>query len=315
MLNRITKVLEQGHLKSKKDQVIMFWGLLLATFVCSHLCYAYVSGRWGKSKIRLINEIEQSKQAGGTALINNCFADVKDSIAQGDAPGKTDLISFVNQIEEKGFEIRSAATAGGDAVVRPLFVTAQAEFERAMAFHFAKGDIVHLVGMIHTPTPATPLCTEGEISDGLVDTNFDGDAKRLYTVQTRPAILRDYLSKGALLAAVYPQGGREKRSPQQLEIFDKVKNKYPHGLIDHTLEEKVLHHDMIGALYIFKTKEGALGAFAIKAFQANAPEDEKTWGIWFGLLTHPAVYQRAEAVLQYVYEMGGPDLTEYLFAH
>jgi hypothetical protein len=45
-------------------------------------------------------------------------------------------------------------------------------------------------------------------------------------------------------------------------------------------------------------------AFAVMASQANAPEDDQTWGIWFGTLNHPKIKQRVTAVLEYLNALG-----------
>ncbi len=287
-----------------KKKQIQFHRFLAASLLFTPMCFASVSKNTNKTKFQHVNEMQQ--------MIDLCFKDVKENILSGNAQDKENLIAFVNSLEKNGSEIRSAATAGGDLEMRPLFVTAQGEFERVLAYYLSTGEIVQLIGMIHTPTPATPLCTEGEISKDLVDAELLVDKKRLYTVQTRPAILRDYLSKGGYLSVVYPKGGRDLRTSEQLGIFDKVKEAFPKGLIDSPLGISAIDHDMIGAVYIFKTKNGELGAFAIKAFQANSPEDQSEWGIWFGSLSHPEVNARVEAVREYVVKIGGPDLNEQL---
>ena len=84
---------------------------------------------------------------------------------------------------------------GSDKDIRPHFVAFQVVIEHVLASLLGK-DIPSVLGIIHTPMPATPLCSKGEISDGLVDSSFELDPARLFTVKARTTILRDYLAKG-----------------------------------------------------------------------------------------------------------------------
>ncbi len=87
---------------------------------------------------------------------------------------------------------------GKDEEVRPVYITAQGDFERTLAFFLKEKKVKFVQGMIHTPTPATPLCTKGEMSESLVDKSMEGD-RRLYTVMKRPEIIREYLRNGGRL--------------------------------------------------------------------------------------------------------------------
>lgn len=231
--------------------------------------------------------------------LESILNDVKENIITGEAPVKDELCAFVDELSENRVVRRSASQEGGDAAVRPVFVTLQGEIEKELAYRFATGDVVDVLGIIHTPTPATPLCTEGEISEGLVDEALEQDLKRVYTVQTRAGIMRDYLAKGGKLMAVYPLEGRNKRSDTQLAVFDGLKEQYPKDLIDSPLT-KELRSDMVGAIYIFATKSGEMGVFSIKAYQANAPEDTKEWAIWYGSVNDAVINERYMDVLVYL---------------
>lgn len=116
---------------------------------------------------------------------------------------------------------------GRDEDLRPLFVNVQADFERAIVYWLKNKYIEECTCIIHTPAPATPLCTNGEISTGLVDPVIASDPQRLLTVKKRPDIIREYLDEGGHLLAVYPQKGRALRSVQQLTVFDDLLQKYP----------------------------------------------------------------------------------------
>ncbi len=185
-----------------------------------------------------------------------------------------------------------------DVKVRPIFVSAQGDFEKGMAYFLEEEKILNLIGVIHTPTPATPLCTEEEITPQLVDTSLEGDKKRLFTVMSRATIIREFLAKGGKLFAVYPEEGRAKRTEAQLAIFDAAKEAYPKNLIDCPISCEKLDPEMVGATYLFQTEEGWF-AFAIMATQANAPEDCRRWAMWFGPLSDPAIAERVSAVSTY----------------
>ncbi len=235
--------------------------------------------------------------------------EVKQITEIGKSNAKPEILALLKELQATGLVLRT----GKDAEVRPPFVGAQAEIERTLAYFFQKHEIVHLVGVIHTPTPATPLCTKGEIMPSPVDRSMEEDLKRLYTVQERPSVIRDYLEKGAVLYVTYPQGGREKRTPEQLQIYDAARAKYAHSLVDHVLNCSKIEPDMIGATYLFKTIKGGWLAFSIMSTQANAPQDDIQWGVWFGSLNHPQVRERTEAVLNYLSAVGGPEIASQIF--
>ena len=102
---------------------------------------------------------------------------------------------------------------GKDEEVRPLYVTAQGDFERALALFLKEKKVKSVRGIIHTPTPATPLCTKGEISESLVDESMTEDQRRLYTVMKRPEIIREFLKNGGKLMVVYPEKGAAAGEP------------------------------------------------------------------------------------------------------
>ncbi len=210
------------------------------------------------------------------------------------------------------FEGRSVQVAEGeDAILRPVYVSVQGDFEKVMAYFMKEGKINHLMGIIHTPTPATPLCSQGEISPDLVAASLE-DAKRLFTVMKRPEIIREFLAQGGVLIAAYPESGREKRTSEQLAIFEKLKGDYPENLIDIPLQCLEMEKEMIGATYLFQTQAGDWMAFGIRASQANAPEDNRQWGMWFGSLQDPEVFNRVQSVFAYLHDVQSQDLIQLL---
>lgn len=168
---------------------------------------------------------------------------------------------------------------GTDAECRPLFVSLQGAFEQAMANAFQSGRIAYLRGAIHTPMPATPCCTAGEISEGLVDPNVAIDPDRLQTIEMRAAIVRRYLDTGAPLHIVYPADGFWGRSSEQRRVYRALLGHYA-NLLDHPTDRREIEPELIGATYLFFA-DGATYLFSIQASQANAPSDETSWKIWF----------------------------------
>lgn len=209
-----------------------------------------------------------------------------------------DVHIFLDVFREKSMQM----DRGRDAEMRPIYVSAQGEFERTMVYLLEEGKVDHLFGIIHTPTPATPLCTQGDISPDLVAESMK-DQRRLFTVMKRPEIIRELLAKGGVLIAAYPEGGREKRTAEQLAVFDELIATYPQNLIDLPLQCTAMEKEMVGASYLFRTIDGNWMAFSIMASQANAPEDDRTWGMWFGPIQDPQVFHRIETVFNYLHKV------------
>ncbi len=189
--------------------------------------------------------------------------------------------------------------SGTDKDVRPHFVAIQGMVEQVLASELQK-EVKVLKCIIHTPMPATPLCTTGEISRELVDPSIEVDPARLFTVKARTTILRDYLFKGGDLYSIYPKEGLKKRTEEQLEIYQQELMNYPTHLFDLPLECETIPTDLIGATYFFKDQSGHTFVFAIKIAQANDPKEVADFGLWFGPVDHPAVKQRIQSVSHYL---------------
>lgn len=194
-----------------------------------------------------------------------------------------------------------------DKNTRPYFVTLQGIVEQNLAFELKRGKIKNVVGIIHTPTPATPLCSEGEITEGLVHPSLIEDENRLFTIRARADTIRDFLGLGCTLYVVYPQGGLEKRTEEQKAIYFKALKEYSENLYDHVLSQTEMDHDMVGASYLFQDEEGSEYLFSLKAYQANDPKDDNTWTMWFGKTSEPEIAKRLSRVRQFLRESGGPE--------
>ncbi len=183
---------------------------------------------------------------------------------------------LTHELQQNGY----VAKFGDDAKWRPLFVGLQGQIEHLLAQALENHKINDLLGIIHTPMPTTPLCNKPhlEITEGLVDKQIKTDPARLKTVLDRSLILRKFLTANGQLQVVYPKGGLERRSPEQQSIYLQELAKHS-NLIDIQVN-KPFPDNLVGATYTFNTPEGIM-IFSIRARQANAPEDNAPWEIWF----------------------------------
>jgi len=224
---------------------------------------------------------------------------VKSFTNIGKGPVQTEVCSLLDELALSSVVIRE----GTDADQRPVFVNAQSDFERAIVYWLQSQQVVKAVCMIHTPAPATPLCTNGEISTGLVDPAILNDPERLLTVKKRPDIIRDYLQEGGRLLTIYPKEGRVLRSPEQLAILDGLVKNYPDRLQTIELDCSSIPHDLIGATYIITFSNSKTYVLSLRSYQANSPTNDR-WAIWFGSITEPAVANRLDAVLSFINDHG-----------
>src|SRR5438128_1133330 len=95
--------------------------------------------------------------------------------------GNSSFQSSISALLDELSVTSSITREGTDADQRPVFVNAQADFERAIVYWLKSKHIVSCTCIIHTPAPATPLCTNGEISVGLIDFAIQNDQERLLT--------------------------------------------------------------------------------------------------------------------------------------
>lgn len=223
---------------------------------------------------------------------------------------------IVKQLLTTGF----IAEEGDDAQLRPRYVGTQAAFEQFFARELALGRLKQVIAVIHTPLPATPLCTEGEITPDLVDPSILQDEKRLQTVRERPAILRALLHSGGTIIASYPAMARSKRSPAQLGIFESLLAKYPMNLLDMPLGCLEIVPEMVGATYLFQGVEGQWRTFSIRRgtlslcfTQAVAPKSPAYAAMWLGDVDQEGpASERLALVSAYLQACQGPNLISYI---
>lgn len=235
-------------------------------------------------------------------LVENIHSKVLKTIENSDnVPGlkaeefttlKPGIAAYWNELMEKGV-VEVTAT---DKEVRPYFVALQGIIEHVLACELNK-NVQSLTGVIHTPMPATPLCTEGSFSRELVDPTIEEDPLRLFTVKARTTSVRDYLFQGGDLYIVYPQDGINKRTEVQQQIYTKELKNYPLHLFDRPLNCTSIENDLTGAFYLFKDNTGKVFGFAIKMTQANNPQKLGNFGLWFGEFNASPIRDRISIIL------------------
>jgi len=214
--------------------------------------------------IRITELIEQSQQMPG--LTQAEFSSIKDTVSD----------AWKVLAREGILEVTCT-----DQEARSSFVALQGIIEHVLSTELRQ-HITTLDGFIHTPMPATPLCTRGEISRELVDSSIEMDPHRLLTIKARATIVRDYLFQGGNLYIVYPRSGLLKRTLEQQQIYKEELRNYPSHLFDVPLNIDSIPLNWIGATYFFKDQSDNLFVFGIKMTQANHPQDIGHFGLWFG---------------------------------
>lgn len=275
------------HQIKKISLLIVICGILFASFElhsCEE-CKAKLAAVHPTLKVlhnKILNTIKYSQDIPG--LKSEEFAALKNKITT----------TWNSLIREERLE-----STGPDKDIRPSFVALQAIIENVLASELDK-EIKSLRGIIHTPMPATPLCTAGDISKELIDPSIEIDPLRLFTVKARATIVRDYLFKGGNLYIAYPKDGLNKRNKEQQQIYLQELSNYPSQLFDVPLNCQKIPAHLIGATYLFQDQSGKTFVFAIKMTQANDPKDVGNFGLWFGPLDHPPIQERIKAVSDFI---------------
>jgi hypothetical protein len=237
---------------------------------------------------------------------------VRDCINQ-DHPinQKDEILQLINSLDCIG----SVKESGTDDL-REKYVYTQGAVEQVLALAMKHGVIDRLVGIIHTPTPATPLCTQiSPLDKELLHRSMRNDFQKMLTVSSRSAIIREYLDQGGLLFIAYPQGGLEKRTTQQQQVYKQELIKYSNLLFDTVLSCEEMESSKVGATYLFKTPSNDVYAFSIQSQQANNPQSLSTWGMWFGSIDNEAINTRVTEIIDYLVAHGGPNTFKLLDSH
>jgi len=193
--------------------------------------------------------------------------------------------------------------------LRIKFIHLQGVVEYALSVGQACGNMQHLVGMIHAPTPTSSLCTAfDQVDRGLLAPSIRSDSQKYFTVKSRAHTVRQYLHKGGELYVVYSKDGLQRRTEKQQKVYLNELASFSGNLCDCPLSTSRISDEMIGALYLFENKDGKRFAFSIKSKQPNDPRELSEWGIWLGPIDSQIVHDRVSAVMEYFVSKGGPDL-------
>ncbi len=237
------------------------------------------------------------------AFEKKLLSHVKSCIEYNDEfQNKADLLTLINAIEEQ----HSVVETGNDDL-RIKYVSSQGCIEHVLACAQAMGDLDQLIGVIHTPTIATPLCVKPDAPESVLDQSIRFDLNKLLTVRSRAQIVREYLTKGGKLYVVYPEGGLDKRTHEQQKIYKEELERFAGRLVDWVLTCNEMDPDMIGATYLFRNPQRQVYAFSIKSRQAIDIQNQAQWGIWFGSITDPTIADRVNSVIDYLVGHNGPD--------
>lgn len=180
--------------------------------------------------------------------------------------------------------------------IRPYFVTFQAMIEKALVVELGK-EVLSVRGFIHTPMPATPLCTR----------KLPNKPSLVRPIEVKPSqartnILKKYLLKGGDLYIVYPKEGLFKRTPHEQKTYAQRLEKHPNHLIDLPLSCEEIPEDLIGATYIFKDRNLNEFVFSIQMTQFNSAQESSHFALWLGPLTDARIEKRATEVLSFIKE-------------
>lgn len=201
-----------------------------------------------------------------------------------------------------------------DKEARPVFVALQAQLEGQMIQAMSpKG--TKALWIIHTPLVATPLVTEGALSEHLASAEIlaEDPSQRLITSLERAKLIRLFLNRGGFLIVAYSgvkQDAKSGRTPSQLAIYEKLKQQYPSQIIDFPISaehfsERNYPLDKIGATYFFQYPHGKF-EMTNCGFQLNDVRNNATWGVWLHEKQHPnpVVTQRLNEVLAFLNQAG-----------
>jgi hypothetical protein len=197
-----------------------------------------------------------------------------------------------NGIEAQNGEVISSAS---DADNRPKFVGLQAIIEANIATAIAQSKITAAVGVIHTKLPATPLRSDGTITENLIASEIMQDPARLATVLERSNIIRNFLAAGGRLIAAYPKSSLTEQIPG-FEIFQSLLAQYGSNLVNFPLDEFL--DEYTGATYLIEEGSGKIICFSIMATQANNPGGQM--GIWFGSFEQEKVKARFDKIDEFL---------------
>jgi hypothetical protein len=232
-----------------------------------------------------------------------------------------------------------ASIQADDANARSLFVTLQGFAEMGIAHLLAEGKIRAAAGVIHTETPAMPLRQpiDAPLLMSELSETVQRDPAQAATIPLRAHAIRQYLSQGARLTALYSATGtqaakeRARRAapasegPQlsdvSLGVLTQTQQTYPYHLSvqprnGFTLPDgrpagAHLPNEFSGATYLLEDNDGQHYCFSIQSYQSNQPSATREWGLWCGSLEQERVQERFDRINGFL-KANGVDLENEL---
>lgn len=293
-------------------------GLTLTSFVAAETSpYVKVGSTlataalWGVTCVKEQQENEAIQRKIATeaftkmllTLVEHCV-DNEKNVFSSDVRFK--MKQMIELIGEDGCHIRE-----GNDDFRAPFVGLQGAIEHVLAAQKTLHAVSCIFAAIHTPAPPTPLCAkvDGTNINALINPSQMQNQDKLTTITEQAISIRRLLAQdNFLLYAIYPKGGLEKRKETEQAIFSEEVRKNTEKLKTFELMGEKMDPASVGALYFFKDNAGNAYAFSIKAQQAISPQENSTWGIWFGPLTSPSIRKRVQEVSEDMIRYNGPNL-------
>lgn len=223
--------------------------------------------------------------AGGSNLENN----ITTAINSYNFPHNKEKM-FMKCFWKKIVKNGHSSLEGKDADLRPTIVTLQEIIESNIVDALEKGNIARVVGVIHTPTPPTPLRIKdpSNLSD-IAPEAYRNNPQVLETLINRHHIMLKLLELKGTLITAYPKN-LSKFKTQGYKHFLSLCRTYT-NLIDKPIK----HHspELTGATYLIKYKNGTVKAFSLHSTQINSlVEGTQKWEIWFGDIKNKNVAKR-----------------------
>lgn len=277
-----------------------------------------VAGTSGLSPYFEQQEIASDQKKNADAFTQKFLDSVEECIQNEknpfSAPVRAQMMQLIAELRKGGFYIQT-----GEETVDAAFVGLQSAIEHVIATQKTQQAVKRIFGAIHTPLPATPLCTEadGKMVEDLIAPELRNNPDKQTTITARAVSVRGMLAQeDTLFYAIYPNGGLQKRQQNQQEIFQAEVTKHNGKLRLSELNCTEMDPAAVGALYFLTDAQGIPYAFSIKAQQANvALHSTKEWGVWFGVVSHPEVNRRIKETTTYIFAHKGPDLVAEFVQH
>ena len=171
--------------------------------------------------------------------------------------------------------------------VRVNFVNMQFIFESTLASMLKYKQASKVIAVIYTPTPSTPLRTDGTNISSLLPVESLEDPNILNTVVSRYESLHEYLGNGGILYSVYKNTTNESAIPGFNFYRDNLQ-KYPKHLIDMPVAS--FEKEFSGASYIIECENGERVFFSISSTQISDIETERNWELYYGSLSDEKIH-------------------------